>query len=202
VEVEMMGGGMTALAFVGVAAAAAERPSLSHSGGGLTSAVMASIISKLPVLPPPKPGVRSGERLMRTVRLSGAYHADVPLILPSYTRLILEGTIDALPYKLGWAPGSAGAPNQTASIVSVSGARMVSVEGGEWSCAGWNSSAAQGNTTDVTAIYFDSTSFSFIRNLKIRSCGGYSGGPVVYNYTEKKYTGGASSASIGIHRAG
>jgi hypothetical protein len=139
---------------------------------------------------------------MRTVRLSGAYHADVPLILPSYTRLILEGTIDALPYKLGWAPGSAGAPNQTASIVSVSGARMVSVEGGEWSCAGWNSSAAQGNTTDVTAIYFDSTSFSFIRNLKIRSCGGYSGGPVVYNYTEKKYTGGASSASIGIHRAG
>jgi hypothetical protein len=39
--------------------------------------------------------------MMRTVRLSGAYQADVPIILPSYTRLILDGSIDALPYKLG-----------------------------------------------------------------------------------------------------
>ena len=160
-----------------------------HSGGGLTSVVMDTIISKLPPPPtPPKSGVRSGEALMRTVRLSGAYQADVPLILPSYTRLILDGSIDALPYKLGWTPGSAGAPNQTASIVSVTGAQMVSVEGGSWSCAQWNSSAAQGNTTTVAAIYFDSTSFSFIRNLRIRSCGGYSGGN--------------NSGSIGVHRAG
>ena len=67
-----------------------------HSGGGLTSVVMDTIISKLPPPPtPPKSGVRSGEALMRTVRLSGAYQADVPLILPSYTRLILDGSIDA-----------------------------------------------------------------------------------------------------------
>eukprot|EP01052_Picozoa_sp_SAG31_P010918 SAG31_NODE_607_length_13606_cov_11.366699_14_plen_390_part_00 len=156
-----------------------------HSGGGLTSVVQESIISKLPPVTPPTTGVRSG-KLMRTVHLSGAYQADVPLILPSYTRLILDGSMDALPYKLGWTAGSAGQPNQTAAMVSVKGAQMVSVEGGSWSCARWNSSTAQGNTTDVAAIYFDSTSFSFIRNLKIRSCGGYSGGN--------------NSASIGIGR--
>ena len=72
-----------------------------HRGGGLTSAVMASIISKLPPLTPPA-GVRDGDALMRTVRLTGAYEADVPLILPSYTRLVLDGTMDALPYRLGW----------------------------------------------------------------------------------------------------
>ena len=148
----------------------------SHSGGGLTSTVMASVIAKLPQVTPPKSGVRDGDTLMRTVRLSGAYQADVPLILPSYTRLILDGSMDALPYQLSWTAGSAGAPNQTASMVSVKGAQMVSVEGGSWSCAGWNSSAAQGNTTTVTAIYFDSTSFSFIRNLKVTACGSYSGG--------------------------
>ena len=72
-----------------------------HRGGGLTSTVMASIISKLPPLTPPA-GVRDGDALMRTVRLTGAYEADVPLILPSYTRLVLDGTMDALPYRLGW----------------------------------------------------------------------------------------------------
>ena len=71
-------------------------------GGGLTSTVMASIISKLPPLTPPATGVRDGDALMRTVRLTGAYEADVPLILPSYTRLVLDGTMDALPYRLGW----------------------------------------------------------------------------------------------------
>ncbi len=35
---------------------------------------------------------------------------------------------------------------------------------------------AKGNTSTVTAIYFDNTSYSFIRNLKITSCGQYSGG--------------------------
>ena len=72
-----------------------------HRGGGLTSDVMASIISKLPPLTPPA-GVRDGDALMRTVRLTGAYEADVPLILPSYTRLVVDGTMDALPYRLGW----------------------------------------------------------------------------------------------------
>jgi hypothetical protein len=57
-------------------------------------------------------------------------------------------------------------------MVSAKGAQMVSVEGGTWSCAGWNSSSAQGNTTDVAAIFFELTSFSFIRNMKITSCGG------------------------------
>jgi hypothetical protein len=56
---------------------------------------------------------------MRTVRLSGSYQADAPLILPSYTRLVLDGSIDALPYKLGWTNESAGPANQTASMVSV-----------------------------------------------------------------------------------
>ena len=101
---------------------------------------------------------------------------DEPLILPSYTRLVLDGTMDAVPYALRWTPGSAGSANQTASMVSVKGGQMVSVEGGVWSCAAWNSSAARGNTTTVTAVYFDSTSFSFIRNLRVSACGSYSGG--------------------------
>ena len=120
-----------------------------HTGGGLTSAVMSSLISKLPPVTPPKSGVRDGARLMRTVRLSGDYQGDVSLILPSYTRLVLEGSISALPYQLAWTEESAGAPNQTASLVSVKNAQMVSVEGGRWTCAGWNSSATQGNTTTV-----------------------------------------------------
>jgi hypothetical protein len=40
----------------------------------------------------------------------------------------------------------------------------------------------------VTAIYFDNTSYSFIRNLNVTSCG--------------QYSGGQSSASIGIGRSG
>ena len=61
-------------------------------------------------------------------------------------------------------------------MVSVKGQQMVSIEGGQWTCKNWNSSAAHGNTTTVTAIYFEDTSFSFIRNLKITACGMYSGG--------------------------
>lgn len=147
-----------------------------HRGGGLTSDVMASIISRLPPVTPPTSGVRDGDELMRTVRLSGAYLADVPIVLPSYTRLVLDGTMDALPYKLGWTNASAGPVQNTAAMVSAKNVVMVSVEGGVWSCAKWNSSATTTNTTTVAAIYFDSTSYSFIRNLKISSCGQYSGG--------------------------
>ena len=147
-----------------------------HTGGGLTSVVMDSVISKLPPVTPPKDGVRDGAKLMRTVHLSGDYQGDVPMILPSYTRLVLDGSITALPYKLSWTEGSAGSPQQTASLVSVKGQEMVSVEGGKWTCSSWNSSATAGNTTTVTAIYFDSTSYSFIRNLQITACGQYSGG--------------------------
>eukprot|EP01051_Picozoa_sp_SAG22_P028099 SAG22_NODE_9749_length_572_cov_0.619450_1_plen_112_part_01 len=68
-----------------------------HSGGGLTSAVMASIVSKLPPVSPPTNGVRYGDKLMRTVRLSGDYRSDVPIILPSFTRLVLDGSMRALP---------------------------------------------------------------------------------------------------------
>eukprot|EP01048_Picozoa_sp_COSAG05_P015989 COSAG05_NODE_2000_length_3723_cov_3.494757_1_plen_167_part_00 len=110
-----------------------------HAGGGLTSIVMSSIISKLPPVTPPKDGVR-GDTLMRTVRLSGDYQGDAPLILPSYTRVVLEGSIAALPYALGWTEGSAGDPNETASLVSAKDAVMVSIEGGSWTCADWNSS--------------------------------------------------------------
>ena len=166
------------------AAVAAEEHT--HRGGGLTSGVMASIISKLPPVTANSSGVRDGKQLMRTVRLSGDYQADVPLLLPSFTRLVLDGTITAVPYKLSWTPGSAGSPNMTAAIVSAKGAQMVSVEGGSWSCAGWNSSASQGNSTDVTAIYFDETSFSFIRNLRVSRCG--------------MYAGGNNSSSIGVGR--
>ena len=85
-----------------LSSAVEEKAEYCHSGGGLTSFIMASIISKLPPLTPPASGVRDGDTLMRTVRLTGAYKADVPLILPSYTRLVLNGTMDALPYRLGW----------------------------------------------------------------------------------------------------
>lgn len=124
-------------------------PEWRHSGGGLTSVVMATIVDKLPPVSPPASGVRDGNRLMRTIRLSGNYRGDVPLVLPSYTRLVLEGSISALPYRLRWTAASAGAPQQTAALVSAKGAVMVSVEGGSWTCAGWNSSAADGNTTTV-----------------------------------------------------
>jgi len=161
-----------------------------HSGGGLTSVVMASIISKLPPVKPPTAGaVRDGDTMMRTVRLSGAYEADVPIILPSFTRLVLEGSMDALPYRLGWTAASAGPTQNTAAMVSVKNAQMVSVEGGTWSCARWNSSAATTNTTTVAAIYFDSTSYSFIRNLNISGCGQYSGGNLsgTFGATSDKY---------------
>lgn len=109
-----------------------------HVGGGLTSAVMRSTISKLPPVTPPNDGVRD-DSLMRTVQLTGHYKGDEPLILPSYTRLVLDGSITALPHALSWRKGSAGDPNETASLVSVKDAVMVSVEGGSWTCADWNS---------------------------------------------------------------
>eukprot|EP01047_Picozoa_sp_COSAG01_P098823 COSAG01_NODE_28946_length_649_cov_0.529091_1_plen_40_part_10 len=40
---------------------------------------MASIVSKLPPVSPPTNGVRDGDKLMRTVRLSGDYRSDVPI---------------------------------------------------------------------------------------------------------------------------
>lgn len=46
-----------------------------HSGGGLSSNVMRTVIAKLPPVTPPASGVRDGEKLMRTVRLSGDYQA-------------------------------------------------------------------------------------------------------------------------------
>ena len=107
-------------------------------GGGLTSAVMRSIISKLPPVTQPRQGVRD-DVLMRTVRLTGDYQADETIILPSFTRLVLDGSIAALPYALSWIEGSAGEPNETAALVSVKNGVMVSVEGGSWTCAEWNS---------------------------------------------------------------
>jgi parallel beta-helix repeat protein len=175
------------LALRGTAADHAPTNEYIHTGGGLTSAVMSSIISKLPVVTPPKDGVRD-DSLMRTVRLSGDYKGDEPLILPSFTRLVLNGSMTALPYALSWTKGSAGDPNETASLVSVKDAVMVSVEGGSWTCADWNSTAAKGNTSTVTAIFFDNTSYSFIRNLNITSCG--------------QYSGGQNSAQMGIGRTG
>ena len=126
------------------AAAARSAAEYRHSGGGLTSVVMASIISKLPPVSPPTDGVRDGDKLMRTVRLSGAYQSDVPIILPSFTRLVLDGSMEALPSDkpgqpgLHWTLDSAGSANETASMVSVKGGQMVSIEGGSWSCANWN----------------------------------------------------------------
>ena len=70
------------------AAVAAEEHT--HRGGGLTSGVMASIISKLPpVTTNSSGGLYDGKQLMRTVRLSGDYQADVPLLLPSFTCIAL-----------------------------------------------------------------------------------------------------------------
>ena len=103
---------------------------------------MSSIISKLPAVTPKKDGVRD-DTLMRTVRLTGDYRGDEPMILPSYTRLVLEGSITALPYSLSWTEGSAGDPNETASLVSVKNGVMVSVEGGTWTCVDWNSTAVR-----------------------------------------------------------
>ena len=136
---------------------------------------MSSVISKLPPMTPGGSGVREGSELMRTVHLRGDYQADVPLLLPSYTRLVLNGSITAVADTLRWTKESGGPPQQSASLLTAKGATMVSVEGGSWSCAGWNSTAEGGNTTSVTAIFFDSTSFSFIRNLRITRCGMYSG---------------------------
>ena len=114
-----------------------------HFGGGLTSTVMSSIISKLPPVTPPKDGVRD-DTMMRTVRLTGDYQGDETIILPSFTRLVLDGSITALPYSLSWIEGSAGDPNETAALVSVKNGVMVSIEGGTWTCAEWNSTAVCG----------------------------------------------------------
>ena len=109
---------------------------------------------------------------------------------------------------LRWTNTSAGSPNETAAMVSVKGQQMVSIEGGSWTCKNWNSSAAHGNTTTVTAIYFEDTSFSFIRNLKITACGMYSGGEHDRSFSLRCVSHtwllriGENSASIGNQRKG
>lgn len=125
-----------------------------HTGGGLSSNVMRTIISKLPPITPPTTGVRDGGKLMRTVHLQGHYMGDVPLVLPSYTRLVLNGTMSALPYTLRWTKDSAGAPNQTASLVTVKDAEMVS---GNRSCTQHLASAQHETICSDVLLYTYST---------------------------------------------
>ena len=66
---------------------------LNHQGGGLTSTVMREIVRKLPPAPEPTGPIRNATLLMRTINLAGDYLADVPIVLPSYTRLVLNGTM-------------------------------------------------------------------------------------------------------------
>jgi hypothetical protein len=96
-----------------------------HKGGGLLSAVMSSIIHKLPPLPPQGRPLINGTALMRTVHLDGAYQADVALVLPSFTRIVLsEGSTVTPTLALGGEPEFPRG-NMATALVLASGQRMV-----------------------------------------------------------------------------
>ena len=146
---------------------------LRHTGGGLISSVMADIIDKLPYIPRPPGHVINGTKLMRRVHLSGDYKADVPLVLPSYVTVFLDGSITPT-MKLA-ATQSMPQGNLMAALVLGYKADMLGIEG-EGSgalldCSGWNSTNSTTNTSSLTGIWFESVLGAFVRNLAIRNCG-------------------------------
>jgi|EP01043_Picozoa_sp_COSAG02_P029394 hypothetical protein len=158
-----------------VAASAAQSPppplTLEHSGGGLISAVMESTISKLPPLEPSTP-VRNATQLIRTVKLSGHYTADVVLRLPSYTRLQLDGSLTPI--------AELNAGNDTnvqdylgTGMVYATG-EMIGVEGGVFNCSGWSPSPqglAHNGTTTLAGILFNSVVGGWITGAEVANCG-------------------------------
>jgi parallel beta-helix repeat protein len=158
-----------------------DREQYSHFGGGLISVIMRDIVGKLPVAPAPGGPVKNGTALVRTVHLSGDYHADVVLKLPPYTRLVLNGSLRATP-GLNAANG-AGTDGRTGfgqlgtGMVYGSG-DMIGVEGGYFDCSGWNSSQTDPNngTSTLAGILFNDVFGGWIRGSTLTNCGCSSSG--------------------------
>ena len=147
-----------------------------HSGGGLISVVMRDVVDKLPAAPDPTSPVKNATALVRTVRLSGVYWADVVLKLPPYTRLVLDGTLQATP-ALNAANGAgtdgrSGFGQLGTGLVYASG-DMVGVEGGHFDCSGWNSSQTDpsNGTSTLAGILFNGVLGGWIRGSTITNCG-------------------------------
>lgn len=140
-----------------------------HMGGGLTSVVMRDVISKLPPTPKPEGPIHNGTQLMRSVRLHGDYFADVPIVLPSYTRLVLEGSMKPT-LSLGCSTTKMPQDNLCTAMILGTG-EMIGVEGGSFSCTGWTSTNRSTNTSTVTAIWFYNVLGGWIRSLTVKDCG-------------------------------
>jgi parallel beta-helix repeat protein len=113
------------------------------------------------------------------VRLIGDYIADVPLKLPSYTRLVLEGSLVAA--SMLNADSDTGIQGQLGTgMIYANDAAMVGVEGGRYDCTGWksNRSMPRNGTSTLAGIVFNSVLGGWMRNVSISRCGcGSSGGP-------------------------
>lgn len=144
-----------------------------HTGGGLISEVMETIISKLPFIPRPNATVINGTKLMRQVHLHGDYKADVTLVLPSYVTVFLEGTLTPTMKLAGTDDMPQG--NLMAAMVLGSKADMLGFEGvGQGAvldCSGWNSTNTTTNTSSLTGIWFNSVLGAWVRNVTIKNCG-------------------------------
>ena len=131
---------------------------------------MASVLSKLPPLHPSGP-IYNATQLVRTVKLSGHYQADVVLPLPSYTRLVLDGTLTAT--------ASLNAGEETniegylgTGMVFATGA-MIGVEGGVFNCSGWDPSTSlpHNGTTTLAGILFNDVTGGWITGAEVANCG-------------------------------
>ena len=145
-------------------------PLASSSAGGPISHVVASVLSKLPPLHPSGP-IYNATQLVRTVKLSGHYQADVVLPLPSYTRLVLDGTLTAT--------ASLNAGEETniegylgTGMVFATGA-MIGVEGGVFNCSGWDPSTSlpHNGTTTLAGILFNDVTGGWITGAEVANCG-------------------------------
>jgi hypothetical protein len=144
------------LLLAAVGAAGAQSPlTLEHSGGGPISAVMASVISKLPPLEPTGP-VKNATKLVRTVKLSGHYTADVVLRLPSYTRLQLDGSLTATPDLNAGEDTNVQGYLGTGMVYATG--EMIGVEGGVFNCSGWKPGTGlpHNGTSTLAGILFNS----------------------------------------------
>ena len=154
-----------------------------HTGGGLISAVMKDVVNKLPPAPNSSTPVKNATALVRTVLLTGNYVADMVLKLPPYTRLVLDGTLNAADMlNAGNGAGTDGRSGygQLGTGMVYAEGSMIGVEGGLFNCSGWTSSQSmpRNGTSTLAGILFNNVLAGWIRGATITSCGcGSPGGP-------------------------
>lgn len=149
-----------------------------HRGGGLISAVMRDVVGALPAAPDPKTPVRNATELVRTVRLTGAYQADVVLKLPPYTRLVLDGSL--VPTASLNAASGVSVQGQLGTGMVYGEGDMIGVEGGLFNCSGWTSSQKmpRKGTSTLAGILFNNVLGGWVRGSVVSNCGcGSPGGP-------------------------